>query len=473
MTSLPTGAPSVRARVASAYRVALGMRRSAQVGKALRGGAWSISGYGVQTSLRFISRILLAKLLINAAPLGTVAVITTILSGLEMISDLGINVNIVQHREGAGAVFLGTARTVQVLRSVVIFLVAAALAHPIAWIYHDPQIAPLLLFAALAVLCRGLVNPGMAVLVRQVDLKRPTIVTILAETVGFLVTVTWAFKEPSAWALVGGSVASAATTALGSQFAGARVRFAWNGAFARNIVHFGGWIILSTGTYFLSSRGEVLLLKGSVPDIEFGCFAFASMLVSTPLSAVTQLASQVMLPFLATWVRAGDGTAQHQFRRVKWLFTAFGVCFAWGAILLSPSLIELLHLNRSYTTLAWMVQFLGARAALDVFGLPTSNSLLACGASRYSAFANVIRLIVLVCGLYLVVHVYHLGLHGAIWVLIGAPVLAYTALLPGLGRHLRGVMGTEIACIAAFFACTAAAAAVAAMMSGALPLGRF
>jgi O-antigen/teichoic acid export membrane protein len=352
------------------------------------------------------------------------------------------------------------------LRSGGLFLLATAAAYPIAWMYHDQELAPLMAFAALGVLSRGFINPGMSVLVRQVDLKRPTIVAILAEIVGFAVTVVWALKAPSAWPLVGGSVASAATTAIASQFAGARTRFAWDRAFARNIIHFGGWIIISTGTYFLSSRGEVLILKGSVPDVEFGCFAFASMLVSTPLSAVTQLGSQVLLPFLATWVRSGQETANHQFRRVKWLFTALAICFSAGVLLLGPWLIQLLHLNRSYRSLAWMVQLLGARAAFDIFVLPTSNGLLASGASRYSAFANTVRLIVMVAGLYLALHVYRLGLPAAICILVGAPLIAYLALLHGLSRQLRGTVATEVGSFLVFISGTVAAAILATIVGG-------
>lgn len=464
--TMATVASGVRAQMARAYRLAANARRSSQVAKAVRGGAWTISGYGIQTSLRFISRILLAKLLITAAPLGTVAVITTILSGLEMISDLGINVNIVQHRDGAGARFLGTARSVQLARSVSLFLIALSLAYPVSWLYHDPELAPLLLFGAVSVLVRGFINPGMSVRVRHVDLRGPTIVGMLAEILGFITTVTWALKAPSAWAIVGGSVAGAITLTIGSQFVGQRVAFAWDKAFARGIVHFGGWIILSTGTYFLSSRGEVLMLKGAVPDIEFGCFAFASMLVSTPLSAITQLGSQVVLPFLAGWVRDSQATAEQQFRRLKWAFTGLAGCFATGAILVSPLLIQVLHLNRSYTTLGWMVQFLGVRAAFDVFALPASNSLLAAGASRYSAIANFVRLVVLTSGLLVTVQMLHLGLHGAIWVLVGAPALAYASLMPGLKRHIGGVLRVEAATFLTFAAVTTAAALVAVAIGG-------
>jgi O-antigen/teichoic acid export membrane protein len=446
---------------------------SVQIVQAARGGAWTMGGYGVQMVLRFISRIVLAKLLINAAPLGQVAVISTILLGFEMLSDLGINVNIVQHRDGDGARFLGTARSVMVMRSACIFLITLAAAVPAASIYHDPELAPLMMFAALGPLFRGLINPGMSVLVRQVNLKGPTLVTILSEIAGFAVTVAWALHAPSAWALVGGSVASGIVTAAASQFVGARSPFAWDRAFAKTIIHFGGWIILSTGTYFLSSRGEVLMLKGAVPDVAFGCFAFASMLVSTPFSAISQLSSQVMLPFLAKWVRAGQETTQQQFRRVKWMFTVLAILFAGGSLLVGPWLIKLLHFNRSYDSLWWMVQCLGVRAGFEVFGLPTSNSLLAAGASRYSALNNVVRLVILVGGLFLTISVYKLGLTGAMWVLIGAPMIGYTTLFPGLNRQLPGVLRTEITCLVVFLASTGALMALALALAHAKLLGNF
>jgi O-antigen/teichoic acid export membrane protein len=296
-------------------------------------------------------------------------------------------------------------------------------------------------------------------------------VGMLAEVTGFVVTVVWALRAPSAWALVGGAVASSIVSTTASQFAGQRTPFAWDKAFAKNIIHFGGWIILSTGTYFLSSRGEVLILKGSVPDIIFGCFAFASMLVSAPLSAITQLSSQVMFPFLANWVRAGPDTARRQFGRVRWLFVGLAVCFSWGALLISPFLIKVLHFNKSYAGLWWMVQCLGVRAAFDIFVLPTSNSLLATGASKYSAFGNVVRVVILVGGLFLAVGVYKLGLSGAMWVLLGAPLIAYLALLPGLNRQVPGALPAEIAGLILFLACTGGGAAVALALHSAGLLG--
>jgi O-antigen/teichoic acid export membrane protein len=425
---------------------------------AFRASAWSATGYGVTTGLRFISRLVLAKLLTTATPMGDVAIVVVILAGLEMVSDLGIGFGIVQHKQADESAYVGTAYSVQALRGVLLWALASAFAFPVAWIYHDRELAPLLLFGALSTLFRAFASPGIWLFTRRMDLRRPTLITIVSEIFGFMVTIAWVMATPSAWAIVGGTVAAAATYAVGSHLVGARAKFSWDRDMARDIIHFGGWMLLSSGTYFLSSRGEGLMLRGSVPDAEFGCFAFATMLVTTPVSAITQLASQVFFPMLAAAIRDNRQRAERQFKRGKWAFTAVALCFVWGAIFVGPVIITLMRLPRAFEGLYWMVPLLGLRASLDIFAAPTGSVLFAAGASRYSAWANVVRLVALVGGLYATVG--HWGLRGAIWVLVGAPAISYLALLPGVRRLMPGALRVELASLGVFWIGAAIALAI-------------
>jgi O-antigen/teichoic acid export membrane protein len=446
----------------------LALRTSAPALLAFRASAWSVAGYGISTVLRFVSRLALAKLLHDSSPMGDVAIIVVILAGLEMISDLGIGVNIVQHKSGDDRTFLGTAFSVQAMRGVAIWGLASLLAAPVAWIYHDRELTGLLLFGALSTLVKAFANPGIWILTRRVDLKGPTLLTVASEVAGFIVTISWSILAPSAWAIVGGTVATAVIYAAGSHLLGIRVKFAWDGRIARQIAHFGGWMILSSGTYFLSSRGESLMLRGSIPDAQFGCFAFASMLVTTPVAAITQLAGQVFLPTMASTIRENPQQALRQFTRAKWVFTAAALCFAWGGMILGPPLVRLLGLNQSFVGLGWMVQMLGLRAALEVHCSPTSMSLLASGASRYSAAANVTRLVILVVGLFVTLKFW--GFQEAVLLLVGAPLVSYVALFPGLRKHMPGALRVELATLGMLLVgaalATAAAWAIAPVVLG-------
>ena len=447
--ALPEIAGSTSPTIADRLAGLFALRNSKGSKTAVRASLWSATGYGVTTALRFISRLVLAKLLTTSTPMGDVAIVVVILAGLEMISDLGIGFGIVQHKQTDEAAYVNTAYSVQALRGVLIWALASAFAFPVAWIYHDLELAPLLLFGALSTLFRAFASPGIWLFTRRMDLRRPTFLTIASEIFGFLVTIAWVMAAPSAWAIVGGTVAASAAYAAGSHLMGSRARFAWNREMARDIVQFGGWMLLSSGTYFLSSRGESLMLRGSVPDAEFGCFAFAVMLVTTPVSAITQLASQVFFPMLAASVREDSQRAERLFKRGKWAFTAVALCFVWGAIFVGPLIITLMRLPKAFDGLYWMVPLLGLRASLDIFVAPTGSVLFAAGASRYSALANIVRLLVLVGGLFATVS--HWGLHGAIWILVGAPALSYFALLPGVHRHMPGALRVELANLAVFW----------------------
>ena len=437
---------------------ALGGTRTGKT--ALSASVWSAAGYGTLTVLRFASRLVLARLVPNAAPMGDVAIILLILGGLEMISDLGIGVGIVQHRLAAERIYLGTAFSVQAIRGLGIWAIAALMAFPIAWIYHAPALTGLLLFGSLSTLFKALMNPGVWLHTRHMTLRIPTLLTISSELAGFLVTIAWILISPSAWAIVSGVVVSAAVYSAASHLVGPRAVFLWDRKVAREIINFGGWMVLSSATYFLSSRGESLMLRGSVPDIEFGCFAFASMLVTTPVAATTALASQVFLPMLASAVRESEERARRLYRFGKWAFTALALAFVWGAVFVAPPAIALLKLRPTFAGLAWMVPLLGLRSALDIFGLPSSSLLFASGAPRYATGLNVGRLFMLVGGLYLTVGRW--GLHGAIWVLIGAGASSYLILLPGIRRHMANGMPTEVATLIVFWVGSAGALALRA-----------
>lgn len=449
----------IRVRLSEMTQTILRMGRSAQGVKALRASGWTMLGYGTSTVLRALSRIILAKLLVNAAPLGNAAVVATILAGVEMISDLGIGAKIIQHGKEFNARFLKTAFSVQLLRTLLLWSLTVAAAYPISWLYHDPELAGLLLFGATSVLARGMANPGLWALSREVQLRTPMILGVCAEVFGFAVTMIWMFIQPSAWPLVAGTVASGAAYAVGSHLVGPRIGLAWDRSAARDILTFGGWTILSTGTWFLCSRGETLMLKGSIPDIEFGCLAFATLLVQTPLSAINQLGTQVHFPMMASWIRDDTAVVQRQFLRSKWAFTAVALCVSWGGILLGPTLVDLLHLNKTYASLSWMVQILAFRAAQDAYGTPSANLLLASGELRYSAVANIVRLTVLVVGLLITLPIW--GLKGAIWVLVSAPIISYFVLVPGVRRHVRGAIRLEFLTLSTFLGGTLAAAALA------------
>jgi O-antigen/teichoic acid export membrane protein len=408
---------------------------------ALRGGAWSIGGYVGTQVMRTLATLVLARTFLGPEPFGLVGLVGVFLAGLSMFSELGIQTNIVQHARGEEPEFLNTAFTIQCGRGFAIWLVCLLAAYPMAAFYHEPKLLPLLAVAGLSELVRGFSNTGAWILMRHMNLRSLTLLTLCSEGLSSALGIGWAMLSPSAWALVAKTVAAAAFYAIGSHFiAGRRIKFSYDRSAAKDILHFGGWISLATAMYFLGSQGERLILGKVITAAELGCFSLALMISTVPAGGISQLVSQIFLPMISDTVRTGQEGAIRDFRRARWVFFATGLFAGVGFLVCGKPFVALV-LPPKYAMAGWMVQALGLRVAFDVFAAPASSLILAYGKSQYSAVANTTRLVLMVAGLWIAFAFY--GVHQAIAVLIVAQAISYFPLIWGLGRVLPDVARAE------------------------------
>ena len=93
----------------------------------LAAGAWSLAGYAVSQVIRFGSNLIMTRLLVPEM-FGVMAIATIVMVGLAMFSDLGLRQSIVQSRRGDDPAFLNTAWALQILRGLVLWAIALAIA---------------------------------------------------------------------------------------------------------------------------------------------------------------------------------------------------------------------------------------------------------------------------------------------------------------------------------------------------------
>jgi len=240
--------------------------------------------------------------------------------------------------------------------------------------------------------------------------------------------------------MVAGTVGASLTFAAASYAVGGRrPRLMWDRTSAKELIHFGVWMFLSTATYFAGSQAERLVLGKFAPG-QFAAFSLAMMIATAPAAGVQQLVAQVFFPMMARLRRENPERAAMQFRRSKWLALALAACSAAGFILLGPWVVRLI-LKPDYAAAGWMLQLLGCRAALDILASPTANLVLAYGLSKYAAYANIVRVAVLAPGLWWTLRAGDFG--GALWALTLVSVAAYLVMLVGVARALPGVLRTE------------------------------
>jgi O-antigen/teichoic acid export membrane protein len=175
--------------------------------QAARGTLYVVVYYGVSLSLRVVSSVILARLF-SPEYFGVMTLLTTVLIGLNLFSHIGLADSVIQNPRGDDPVFLNTAWTLQVVRGAGLWLLTILLAWPVARFYHEPR--TLTLFPALGFACviAGASSPSLLTLARHLGVGKLSMLELLGQIVQFVVTLAWAFIQPSLWALVGGRLAS-------------------------------------------------------------------------------------------------------------------------------------------------------------------------------------------------------------------------------------------------------------------------
>lgn len=435
-----------------------GLSASHRVLTAFRGGTWTMVGYSAGQLFRLASTVTLARMVAPQA-FGLVALVNVFLSGLEMLSDLGIGMDVVQHRRGDDPAFINTAFLIQAGRGTIIWAVAAALAYPFAYFYHQPAVLALAVVGSFSVLIRGLSSGSMWTLTRRVKVRELTLVNTGTDLFGFLVSLTWALFSPTAWALVVGRVAaSLAFTVVSHWISEHPVSLKWDSAAAKDIFAFGAGIFFSTATYFLSGEAERLVVGKFVTLVELGCFSLALSISSAAAKGLQQVIAQVFFPMISDSLREHRENAMRHLRKARYLVVGLSSCLVIGFVLGSKSLVHLL-LGAKYSSAGWMLQLLGVRGALELFTSLSVSMLFALGTSRYAAIGNLSKLVFLAVGL--TVAFGHFGFREALWVLTCAPLAHYAVILVGLRHRCASALKGELASFGVLAAITVAANLVA------------
>jgi O-antigen/teichoic acid export membrane protein len=401
-----------------------------------RGATWSILSHGGAQLLRFVSNLVLARLLFPEA-FGLMAIVNALLQGLHLFSDIGIGPSIIQNSRGNDPAFLNTAWTVQVMRGTALWLVSCVIAVPTAVFYGDPRLSWLVAVSGLNALIGGFNSTRLHSMYRNVDLARVSLIDFASQAIGLLAIVVWALVSPSIWALVFGSLAGSLAELVLSHVAlpGIRNRFHYERRALTELVHFGRWIFLSTALTFLVMQSDKLIFGKLIDKAMLGVYGFAVAISSMPVLLLGRIESAVFLPVFSRVHNAGEDL-QPVFDRVRrpWLilcgWVLAGLCGGGQAA------VNVLWDER-YADAGWITQLLAIAGWFGILELTYGAAVLARGQAKWLAAGNAGKL----AGMVLLIPVgYHLdGFRGAVLGIVLSEVARY--LLAVWALHRLGLRG--------------------------------
>ena len=421
-----------------------------RTGKLVTGTAWTVGTFGLGQAIRLATNVALARLL---APelFGTMLIVNTLMTGIQLFSDVGIGQNIIHSPNALDPRFYNTAWSLQIIRSIVIWLIILLAAVPAAHFYGAPILSAILPVSGFSMVLLGFASVSPAILQKKMLYGRMTVFNLATALISSGLFITFAYLTRTIWALVWSAVVGTAVSTVSTYFLvpGLKQRFQIDRACLSEITSFGKWVYINSMVYFLSMNFDRLYFAKVVPLKVLGIYGIARSLSELFGTVATHLGNSVIFPFIASHADWPRETLRRELAVIRAKFLAL-VALGCSLFIATADLgIKLLYDQRYYAA-AWMLPVLALGAWFSMLATTNESTLLGLGAPSYTAIANSVRFLLLAVGLPLSVN--FKGLHGGIVTLVLVEVCRYVPVYIGQRRQRFSFGAQDAAITLAMFA---------------------
>ena len=335
----------------------------------LYSGSWAVLSHLLSQGMRLGGNLILTRLLVPEM-FGVMAIVSVLLAGISMFSDLGILQNIIQSKRSHEKAYINTAWTIQILRGIFIFFILIVLSVLIyslgvrgaltaGSVYADTELPWILSVMSLTALISGFNSINLALLNRELKIKEITFIEVMSQSAGLLLMIIIATIYANIWSLVIGTIFSALVKMLLSHSPsyGEKSKFCWDNSAVKEIFGFGKWIFGASIFTFLVGQGDRLILGDLISPEELGVYNIAFFLAMAFKEIVRKVMSSVFYPVLSEVVRDRPDDLKNVYYKIR---AKVDVVVMIVVALLAASghlIIDFLYDDR-YKSAGWMLETL-------------------------------------------------------------------------------------------------------------------
>lgn len=399
---------------------------------AIRGAVWTIFGYGASQFARLIGNIILTRLLVPEY-FGLMAVVNTLLMGIELFSDLGIGQSIIQNKRGEEPEFFNTAWTLQITRGFWVWLICLFITYPAAMFYKEPRLLWLVPIMGLTSIILGFASPAPALLNRRMEIGKLIIFDFIVQTLSLITLIFLAWWLRNLWAfaisgLLGGTIRAIGTYFLIPQ----KPKLTWDKTVVKELLSFGRWMFFATALMFLAEQADRLILGRLLSFQLVGVYTIAATLANMPREVIKHLSYRVIFPTISNQTDLPRETLRAKILRQRRLIV-FGSAVLLAMLVNTGDLIIGKLYDQRYIEATWMMPILCCGIWFSVLFYTTSPALLAVGKPMYAAQSNLLRFLMISIGMPLAFTTQ--GTLGVIVIIALSDFPLYLANLYGLWRE--------------------------------------
>jgi O-antigen/teichoic acid export membrane protein len=392
----------------------------------------AIIGVSWITLLRVLTRLLtflrLAILgrLLTPTQFGFFGIASLILSLLEILTETGINVFIVQEKNHIKK-YINSAWVVSITRGIILSFLILCFAPFITSFFKAPDSYSTIILIAIVPFIRGFINP--AIIIYQKDLlfhKEFRLRTFLF-FVDVVCSIIVGFFTRSAISFVYGLIASAIIEVILSYMLFTlRPKLEFHYGQIKYIIHRGSWVTFTGIFLYFSDNGDNITIGKILGSASLGIYQVAYKFSTLPISEITSVVNQVIFPVYVKFSEDKDRLWK-AFSKVMML-SSIGAFALGGVIFIFARPLILFFMGEQWVAAIPSIQILAIYGILRTIFGNFPPLFLAVGKQSYVAqmtFCRAVGLCVIVIPL-----VIHYGMLGAGYAMLASmfieiPVILY------------------------------------------------
>lgn len=394
--------------------------------------------------IRLLSNLALTRLLLPEY-FGMMAILNSMVGLFQMVSDIGLVPSIINTNRHTDPLFMRTAWTIQVVRSLIIGAAVIIAAYPISLSYSEPQLFPLILAAGLTVVMSGFQSTALVLNQKFLNQKPLILMQMSAQILSTLIMIGIAYYYKTVWALMAGYVfAELFKTIFSYAFFGPHhSRFCWDRDTVKEIVGFGKWIFIASIFGYIATRSDVVIMGFWLSMEDLGKYSIAAIFAGMVVLVSSSISAKVLHPHFKKALEQRAGLSRVYSLRKKLNFVFAVLCCTLA--ISGDYLVRLLYDER-YWAAGWMLQIL-ALGKIGTFLTSTLRPILLAKGDSFGVMLHQIAYcVVLIVGIF--AGAGWRGAEGIILVYSMIPILCHPIMILAARRH--GFHSARIDALVAF-----------------------
>jgi lipopolysaccharide exporter len=346
-------------------------------GRLVKGSVWLSAARAIDNVLATGSTFVLARYL-APADFGLVALGTTMLMIMTSVTNLSLSEALIRHK-APGESHFSAVFTLNAARGLILGLILAAAAYPMAVFYGDERLVGVMLALSLSLFMRGITNPRRVMLRRALVFHQEFTLIVSQKFFGVVASVIIAVIYESYWALIVGILVTQLANIIVSYMVlpfWPRITF----QHMRELLSFSGWLTAGQIVNTLNWRFDYLLIGKLLDATALGYYTLGNQLAQLPTrEAITPL-TQTIYPGFAK-IRNDPMRLAAAYQRIQALVTAIALPAGIGVAVIADPLVRL-TLGEKWAPVIFIIQSLASVFALQTLGSLVQPLGMAAGETR-------------------------------------------------------------------------------------------